>query len=420
MITQHINVHKQFKEKHALQAERQHVTISHNPSTINENEDLEVKVPVLGVDDVIIPSSLELTFDIDLTSAANTRHVVNNLGKAIVTKLIISYEGNEIQSIQDFDVFQIYNDMWKTKHDQSLLISQGLDDEGNINKIRSGANGAIAAASAKEKAVAAAYSKKFSIPIGSYFELTKHLPTVMINDRLSFILHFASYGSVINDPGTGTGQSAKPADGTYSISKISLEFDKVTDASKANETRVELTNLSLPFERLHHYKTLHTLKNADTAWNIGINMSSKSLAGVILLFKEKDKLKKYSMKHSEFYNPLITAVEITAQDIPNRLYTHGMNSTHLYKSAYGYFGSENTAMDIGNFFTTGYCLFVDFRTIANNKLHGGGMALLNSGDGINLAITKKADTAGDLRCYIFTIEDAQLNFNAGRFLSLIH
>ena len=204
MIQQHMNVHEQFKKKD-MRLKRIDNMSSYRTIQVQSigNQDLEVRIPNLGADDVIIPSSLELSFDIDLTSTANTRHVVNNMCKAIITKLDIKYEGNEIQSIQNFNIFQIYKDRWISKHDQSLLVPQGLDAEGNINKVRVGANGAAAAADAKENAVAAAYSKNFSIPIGSYFELTKYLPTVMINDRLSFILRFAPYGDIIIDPGTG-------------------------------------------------------------------------------------------------------------------------------------------------------------------------------------------------------------------------
>ena len=412
-----MNVHEQFKKKYAVKAHRQHVIISHNPSTIDQNEDLEVRIPNLGEGDVIIPSSLELSFDIELTSTANTRHVVNNMCKALITKLDINYEGNEIQSIQNFDIFQIYRDMWISKHDQSLLVPQGLDAEGKINKVRVGAHGAAAAADAKENAVAAAYSKNFSIPIGSYFELTKHLPTVMINDRLSFILRFAPYGSIINDPGTGSGGSAKAADGTYKISKICLEFDKITSAAKANEARAVLEDISLPIERILCHRKI-PFNKSDTTWNINVNMESESLTGLLLFFKDDAKMKQYDMKHSEFYNPLITKVSVGVESEPNQLYTHGMNSKHMYKSAYGYFGKENTAMNMGEFFTNGYCLFVDFRAIADNKLHGGGRRLKNTSDGVSLEITKKADESGKITCYVFVVQDAQLNFANGRFESL--
>ena len=62
---------------------------------------------------------------------------------------------------------------------------------------------------------------------------------------------------------------------------------------------------------------------------------------------------------------------------------------------------RNTAMNMGEFFTNGYCLFVDFRAIADNKLHGGGRRLKNVSTGVSLAITKKADGSGKITCYVF-------------------
>ena len=63
----------------------------------------------------MIPDSLKLTFDFDLTSTLNTRYTVNNVAKALITKLMINYEGNEIQIIQDFDIWEMYNDQWLSR-----------------------------------------------------------------------------------------------------------------------------------------------------------------------------------------------------------------------------------------------------------------------------------------------------------------
>ena len=52
-----INPMKVVREKFGFKAERQHVKVSHNPSTIDENQDLEVRFPNLGKNDVIVPNT---------------------------------------------------------------------------------------------------------------------------------------------------------------------------------------------------------------------------------------------------------------------------------------------------------------------------------------------------------------------------
>ena len=75
--------------------------------------------PNLGSDDVIIPGMANLSFNVELTSAVDAnRTLVSNIGRAIVKKLAVKFEGNEIMSVDDFDVFACYGDLWKTKSEK--------------------------------------------------------------------------------------------------------------------------------------------------------------------------------------------------------------------------------------------------------------------------------------------------------------
>ena len=53
-----------------------------------------------------------LSFNIELTSAVDTnRTLVSNIGRAIVKKLAVKLGGNEIMSVEDFDVLACYRDL---------------------------------------------------------------------------------------------------------------------------------------------------------------------------------------------------------------------------------------------------------------------------------------------------------------------
>ena len=52
---------------------------------------------------------MNLSFNIELSSTADAkRTLVSNIGRAIIKKLEFKFEGNEILSIDDFDVFACY------------------------------------------------------------------------------------------------------------------------------------------------------------------------------------------------------------------------------------------------------------------------------------------------------------------------
>ena len=68
-----------------------------------------------------------LSFNIELTSTINAnRTLVSNIGRAIIKKLAVKFEGNEIMSIDDFDIFACYQDLWKAKSEKRNAIRQGI------------------------------------------------------------------------------------------------------------------------------------------------------------------------------------------------------------------------------------------------------------------------------------------------------
>ena len=64
-----------------------------------------VKFPNLASDDVIVPGTANLSFNIELTSTTDlNRTAVSNTGRAIVQKLAVKFEGEDILCIDDFDI----------------------------------------------------------------------------------------------------------------------------------------------------------------------------------------------------------------------------------------------------------------------------------------------------------------------------
>ena len=106
-----------------IKGTRQKVIVTHNPSEIDQPQELLVRFPNLGIDDVIIPGMANLSFNIELTSAIDAnRTLVSNIGKAIIKKLAVKFEGNEIMSMDDFNVLACYQDLWKTKSEKRNAI----------------------------------------------------------------------------------------------------------------------------------------------------------------------------------------------------------------------------------------------------------------------------------------------------------
>ena len=112
---------------------------------------------------------MRLSFNIELSSTADTeRTLVSNIGRAIIKKLAVKFEGNEKLSIDDFDILACYRDLWKTKPEKGNTIRQGIiSNDGcteNCMKLRINALDKNAS-NKQDKAIADTYGDKFVIPL---------------------------------------------------------------------------------------------------------------------------------------------------------------------------------------------------------------------------------------------------------------
>ena len=118
-----LNPERFLRTPEGIKGTRQKVIVTHNPSEIDQAQELLVRFPNLGSDDIIIPGMVNLSFNVELSSAVDAnRMLVSNTGRAIVKKLAVKFEGNEIMSVDDFNVFASYRDLWKTKSEKRNAI----------------------------------------------------------------------------------------------------------------------------------------------------------------------------------------------------------------------------------------------------------------------------------------------------------
>ena len=151
----------------------------------------------------------------------------------------------------------------------------------------------------------------------------------------------------------------------------------------------------------------------------------------MVLFEEEQK--SYTRDMSKFYNPKIDEVSVIVEGKPNQLYAKGMQSFEQYDEICKYLAEgkqkDNNAnevkkqlqlhdLSVGEYLTNKYALWLDFRMIDENYLHGAGRKIEKSE--INIQIKKKAERAGDLTAYAYLIMDAQLNIENGAFDSVVY
>ena len=80
-----LNQEHSLKTPKGIKGTRQKVIITHNLSEIDQAQELLVRFPNLGSDDIIIPGMAKLSFNIELTSEVDVnRTLLSNIGRAII------------------------------------------------------------------------------------------------------------------------------------------------------------------------------------------------------------------------------------------------------------------------------------------------------------------------------------------------
>ena len=199
--------------------------------------------------------------------------------------------------------------------------------------------------------MASIYDNHFCIPLD--FEILESglpLHQYGLGNCLTYELTFANYSDVIK---------ATNPDATYMISNISLEFDTIINASLASQIRTEYMKSSILYDRILRARII-PLNDSSTSFSVDINSPSKSLKGVLLIFMKERSATKFTDDTEEFFNPKIIKVEVTVEGVPNELYAQNMEYRH------------QDDINIASYYTDKYTLWLDLRTIDDNRLHGSG------------------------------------------------
>ena len=280
-------------------------------------------------------------------------------------------------------------------------------------------------ANRKDEAIIDTYGNKFIIPL-DFEMLDCALPYYQagLGNRLCYEIMFNDFNQV-------TKYTVASPDAEYKITDISLEYEIVTQPTLAKYISDEYQNMALLHDRVLRHRRIKVNK-LDTIWNWSFNMPCKSLKDILVLFEEE---KPYKRDTSKFCNLKIQKVSVTVEGKPNQLYAQGMRSFEQYDETCKCFTEgkqkdNNTNevqkhlqlhdLNVGEYLTANYILYLDFRTIDENTLHGTGRRIENASEGITLQIEKKAESAGNLNAYICPIMDAQLNIQNGAFVSALY
>lgn len=407
-ISDKLDVNRVYKQAFGLKVEKTIHRVTFTPSSAKPDETLYINIPKLRDNVVIVPNSIGLLFNLSIAKGHANNTVINNLGRNLISRMKVNF-GEILQDTNRYDLFQTYHDLFMTKEERENRLLEGISDLA-FRKHRTAAGDR--SADVKDISFAGIYGAKFRIPInhpiidnhGVYYPRA-------LSDTLSFEITLAPSQDIAI-----TSDISKSYE--YSLSNIELEYECITSDYLAREaTSKYQVGKGYFYENVLLHKTFIISKPNDSVINEHINVPRRSMSGILLLFT--DTYTAGARDSEKFVNPSITKVEINIDSLPNKLYSKGMIPTDFWQSIIKRFGLQNSITQ-KEFYADKFGLWIDLRTYPDNEIHGNGLPLNSTTDGVKLCINRKVGGSGNITCYIYVIADALMEIEHSNLKSVMY
>ena len=207
------------------------------------------------------------------------------------------------------------------------------------------------------------------------------------------------------------------------MKNIQLKYERIRSKQLADHATAAYTNGKMyAYDQIILEKSVTFDRGTDEDLNLLVNPQRRSLKDILLLF-----ILPYNpgVRDTEnYFNPDITNVEVTINGIPNRVYNNGIKGYDMWREANWLFSTKSKkqgapSMTLAKYLTGNtFGFFLDLRSMAGTNMHGSGQRLLNSENGVQIALKRTKYSSGPVRCHIFSISDAQLNIMERQLLDI--
>jgi len=304
-----------------MQAERAVKRITFSRTEANPRDTLYVYVPKLNANEVLVPGSLALVFDIDLSGGHANNFLVQNVTRALVDRLHVKFGGTTLHDTVGYDIYKIFEDLFLSQEERDNRILEGIQSE-DICKTRSGSGDKkTAGVSKSEKTINEVYGSKYRIRLDHQI-LTDHgvfYPQALYKD-LTFEITLAGAEHVVR--GSDTTKLK------YKLTNIQLEYDMIRSKTLADEAHsVYTSGKEFAYDHVMRSQVVTFKKDTDTRKNIKIDAQKRSLKALLLLFIEP--YTNGARDSEKYIFPDLTKVSVTINGSPNMIYNNGVEGKHM-------------------------------------------------------------------------------------------
>ena len=280
----------------------------------------------MNKNEVLVPGSLALRFDIDLSGGHVNNYLVQNVSRALVSQQVVKFGGVTLDEIVDNDIYKIFTDLFLPEEKGGNMLAEGIQDK-KLSQIRSGAGDKPTSQVEAENELEKVYGKKYRINLDHQI-LTDH--GVFYPQALCTDLVFELAEKVV-----------KGSDKTklkYKLTNIQLEYEMIRSKELADQATSVYESGK---EFLYDHVCRSSVVRVDTStelMNINVDSQRRSMEGILLLFVKPNNAG--ARDSEEYVFPDLKKVSVTINGSPNMLYNNGIESEDAWRLVSRFFMKE--------------------------------------------------------------------------------
>ena len=122
----------EHRTQFVFRGNRKHITKVNMPNIAYPSQHIDIEIPHGSRDHVIIPDTIKITFNLDITSTDKARSVVNNIGRALAKKKVLILGSKDIDTINNSNIYDTYKYLYLSEKESEEKLLQGIQSASGL------------------------------------------------------------------------------------------------------------------------------------------------------------------------------------------------------------------------------------------------------------------------------------------------
>ena len=125
-ISGELNPIAEHRTQFAFKGKTEHIAKVNMPNIAYPDQHIDIEIPHGSRDHVIIPDTIKITFNLDITSTDKARSIVNNVCRTLAKKKVLMLGSKEIDTINNSDIYDTYKALYLSEKEREKKLLQSI------------------------------------------------------------------------------------------------------------------------------------------------------------------------------------------------------------------------------------------------------------------------------------------------------